>query len=189
MAIRFRTTVRALLRLNPDVGADLALQRARLNDKICIIPCAVSGPVCTQPQHAIPGRRYSSVADLRGSFCTTRCCSDSAGSIGTRCAFSRAKLAWRWGVVRPFLTWRHCEHHRGYRTARCTSGARFGGVQGSCGGFPAEGAYPWSLEECMVVATLNVVPLWTLREDPGFVSHVMIKQTTCGGAIVRRVCI
>lgn len=45
VAVRFRTTVRALLRLNPDVGADLALQRARLNDKICIIPCAVSGPV------------------------------------------------------------------------------------------------------------------------------------------------
>ena len=45
VAVRFRTTVRALLRLNPDVGADLALQRARLNDKICIILCAVSGPV------------------------------------------------------------------------------------------------------------------------------------------------
>ena len=45
VAVRFRTTVRALLRLNPDVGEDLALQRARVNDNICIIPCAVSGPV------------------------------------------------------------------------------------------------------------------------------------------------
>ena len=88
------------------------------------------------------------------------------------------------------MTWRHCEHNRGYRTARCTSGARFGGVQGCSGFFRRRGLIHGTLEECMVVATLNVVPVWLiLRDDPGLVSHVMIKQKTCGGAIVRRVCI
>ena len=61
--------------------------------------------------------------------------------------------------------------------------------RGVVGVFRRRGLTHGSLEECMVVATLNVVPLWTLRDDPGVVSHVMIKQTTCGGAIVRRVCI
>ena len=62
--------------------------------------------------------------------------------------------------------------------------------RGVVGVFRRRGLTHGSLEECMVVATLNGVPVWLiLQEDQGFVSPVMIKQTTCGGAIVRRVCI
>jgi len=42
VAVRFRTTVGSLLQMNPDISDDVALTRNRLDNKICIIPCATS---------------------------------------------------------------------------------------------------------------------------------------------------